>query len=159
MTRLVLIALLILSVAMLAAQTTTPPDTVKHTAPTFGKSVVPPTPPKLPVNLFKYTLSLLLVFVLIYGFFFFLRRVSLPAKFSRGNADLRLLDILPLNQKHHLYIVAAYGQIYLLSVSPERVGLVDRISDPELLQRLLSAQPEPFRDKLASWLGKSTKHE
>jgi flagellar biosynthetic protein FliO len=150
-----LLIILVLCIATLSAQTVV--DTTKAVqTPAFGKTTgwTPPPAPKLPVNMFKYTLSLLFVFALIYAFYYFLRRFSMPVQFMRGRSDaeLRVLEVLHLTPKHRLYVVVAYGQVYILSVSPEHIEVVDRVTDPETIQRLLAPRPDPFRDKLNTWL-------
>ncbi len=109
--------------------------------------------PDMTMAALKMILALVFILGLIWGAYRWTRR-TLPAGQAGGKG--RLIKVLAnhyLGVKKAITVVEVPGSVLVLGVSADRVNLLSRIEDPEILAtiRKESAQPAPlrsFRDQL-----------
>lgn len=83
------------------------------------------------------------------------RRAAAPG----GAPLLRVLASHPLGVKRSVLLLEVPGGVLVLGVTPERIQLLDRIRDPQLLERIGRGGREPaasFADQLTRILSRVT---
>ena len=149
--RVVGITLLLCLFAGLAAQTATELPAQSATADTLGnldylfadstgEKTIATGSAAPAINMFRYVLGLVVVLGLLVLLWYVLRRVGGHGPIG-PHAGMKRLASFPLNNRQSLVLVRMLDTIYVLGVSTERVELVDKITDPETVERL-TAQPD-----------------
>ena len=115
-------------------------------------------PPDMTMAAVKMTLALVLVLALVWGAYRWTRR-SLPMGQSGGKG--RMIKVLAnhyLGVKKTITVVEVPGSVLVLGISADRVNLLSRIDDPEVLADLRKSPAEgsplrSFRDQLQRLTG------
>lgn len=82
--------------------------------------------------------SLIVIIILIYFTLYIFKKISHHGRLVTNiDKNAKILDIFPLNAKQSIYLVRLCDIIYLLAISGDNVQLIDKISEPDKIDRLL----------------------
>ena len=108
--------------------------------------------PEMTTTAIKMVLSLLLVLAMLWGLYRFTRRNLASGPVGAHGRFIKVLANQYLGVKKSITLVQVPGAILVLGVSADRVNLLSRIKDPDIISRFeKQAQPgtpKGFRDQL-----------
>ena len=112
------------------------------------------TEPSMVVAMVKMALVLLLMVGGLAVVLYFLRsRLKLMPFKGQGHL-VRVLSSHPLGLKKHISLVVIPGAVLVVGVTPDRIQLLDKISDPEVLARLTKGEDAEHGLSFSAILGK-----
>ncbi len=102
-------------------------------------------------NLFTFIFGLAVVFGLLFVFLWALKKFTVQGRrISQLRDQSKILEIIPLNAKNSLVIVKTLESIYVLGMTADRVDLIDKVTEPEILEKVNqsidSVEPIKFLD-------------
>jgi flagellar biosynthetic protein FliO len=113
-------------------------------------------PPEMTTTAIKMVLSLLVVLAMLWGLYRFTRRNLVSGPIGANGRLIKVLANQYLGVKKSITLVQVPGAILVLGVSADRVNLLSRIKDPDIVSRF-EKQEQPgtktgFRDQLQRFL-------
>ncbi len=95
--------------------------------------------------------GLAVVFVLLFAFLWILKRFTLQGRrISQLKDTTQILEVTPLNAKNSIVIVKSLDAVYILAMTAERVDVIDKVTDPDILAKIDESnrklEPVKFRD-------------
>ncbi len=88
-------------------------------------------------SLGSFIFGLAVVFVLLFVFLWVLKRFTVQGRrISQLRDTTKILEITPLNAKNSIVIVKSLEAVYILGMTPDRIDLIDKVTDPEILTKI-----------------------
>ena len=109
------------------------------------------------INMFRYMLGLVVVLGLLALLYYVLRRLTGRPGLGRTVSGMTVLAAYPLNNRQTLTLARLLDVVYVLAVSADRVTLIDKLDDPEAIEKLLNDTPTPGAAQFAGILEKFRK--
>ena len=141
---------LVTTTGLLGEGTNVSPLLQTNPAPAVGQ----PPSPSLILPLVRLVGALALVVALLFGAQWFVRNSRRLGLKRAGSAQLNVLEVKSLGQRHSLYVVGYEHQRLLLATSPAGVTLLSQLPDATVAASESPAPAISFADTLLQTLGR-----
>lgn len=116
--------------------------------------------PDMVSAMIKMTLVLVVVVGGLLGVLFYIRKKLKVPGVVVGSRLIKVLATHYLGVKKCISLVEVPGAVLVLGITNDRIQLLDKIEDPEILERLTGSNEEPgepgsFADHLRKWTGRA----
>ena len=108
-------------------------------------------PPDLAMATIKMVVSLVLVLGLLWGLYILTRRKLAAGQLSARGGMIQILENRCLGVKKSIALVQIPGAVLVVGVTTDRINLLSRIEDPEILSDLDAKRTQKIQPKFISF--------
>lgn len=94
--------------------------------------------PSFGIMMLKMVFSLLIIIVILYYMLKLIKRFNDQGGSYFSNPHSKVLSVMTLDLKHRIYTVLLHEELYVIAVSPEKTELIEKITDPERKEQIIT---------------------